>query len=128
MGLVFGYWLANWGWHKVLPEPSVFWISTDSGNALIEVGSDDFIVTAPDDATHGKLAEAFIAVWNTIAELTAETPMETPTRIVKHADADQNAHLDHNQPSTTSTPYKLVLQHVGLKIAKTSDGSVKEQP
>ena len=37
------YWLKNWGWTKVLPEPSMFWINTPNGVARMEADNDDFL-------------------------------------------------------------------------------------
>ena len=44
------HWLNNWGWQKVLAEPSMFWTTTQNGVARMEVDNDDFLVTAPTQA------------------------------------------------------------------------------
>lgn len=40
-------WLTPWGWNKVFAGPSIFWIATDTGIALMEVDNDELLVVAP---------------------------------------------------------------------------------
>lgn len=44
------FWLQNWGWNKVLAEPSMFWTTTKNGVARMEVDNNDFLVIAPTQA------------------------------------------------------------------------------
>ena len=41
------HWLKNWGWSKVLAEPSMFRTMTTNGIARMEADNDDFLVIAP---------------------------------------------------------------------------------
>lgn len=71
-------WLATRGWNKVLSEPSMFLIATDTSFARMEVKNDDFLVIAPDDATLEALSRPLVDSWKLeILKLTPETPVET---------------------------------------------------
>lgn len=50
------FWLKSWGWKKVMAEPSMYWINTDTGKYGIEANNDDFPAAAKELETFEKLA------------------------------------------------------------------------
>lgn len=44
------FWLINWGWQKVLAEPSMFRKTAKNGVVRMEVDKDELLVTAPTQA------------------------------------------------------------------------------
>lgn len=53
----------NWGWVKVLAEPSMFWTRTKNGVARVEVNNVNFLVTAPTQEDLEALSAPLIKAW-----------------------------------------------------------------
>ena len=71
------HWLSNWGWQKVLAEPSMFWTATKNGVARMEVDNDDFLVTAPTQQDLDMLSEPWKSWKIKIQKLSKEDPISS---------------------------------------------------
>ena len=78
------FWLGNWGWTKVLAEPSMFWIQLPSGVARMEVDNDNFLVTAPTQADLDTLARPLQAWDIKVQILTYDNALETALPATSH--------------------------------------------
>ena len=64
------YWVKNWGWTKVLSEPSMFIIHAPNKVARMEAGNDDFLMSTLTKADLDRLSQPFIDAWQvTIQDL-----------------------------------------------------------
>ena len=100
------YWLKNWGWTKVLAEPSMFWISTPNVVARMEADNDDLFISAPTDTDLDNLEKPFIDAW------------QVTTQKLDHGiSVEKSARTEHGPPQS--------FQHVGLKIARLQSGGIK---
>lgn len=100
------YWLTNWGWTKVLDEPSMFVTKTKRGVARMEADNDDFFITAPTDDDLDLLSKTLEEVWQvTTQKLSAGHTLE------------KLAKSEHGPPQSN--------QHVGLKISRLPGGGIK---
>lgn len=99
-------WMKNWGWKKVLAEPSMFVIETRNGTARCEADNDDFLLSAPTEEDLDALSKPLHDAWQvTTQKLTHEDALERASR------------TEHGPP--------LSLQHVGMKISKLASGALK---
>lgn len=113
--------LETSGWHKVLVEPSMFWISTAMGTARMEVGSDQFLVTAPDDVIFEVLSRPSVDAWIiVIKKLTPETPLEST--IDAAPKAPQIPKYDSGDPMDTQVFSKTDTVHVDTATAPRPGG------
>lgn len=97
------YWLVQWGWTRVRSEASIFYKQTSNGIFRMEASTDDFLVSGP---THDDLfreSKPFREFWNITIQALADRPEETNSSI-----------------HTTSS-----IQHVGLKLERLKDRSLK---
>ena len=99
------YWLKNWGWTKVLAEPSMFWINTPNGVARMEADNDDFFISAPTDTDLDNMAKPFIEAWQV-----------TSQKLDHGKSIEKTARREHGPPQS--------FQHVGLKIARLQSGGI----
>lgn len=88
-------WLTTWGRHKVLSEPSMFWVATDAGIARMEVGNGDPLVMASGYATLEALSRSLVTTWK--LEITKFRP-EAPMRLRFHMFPKQRM-MDQCRPS-----------------------------
>ena len=94
------FWLKSWGWNKVMAEPSMYWIDTESGIARMEANNDDFLATAKNLKTLEKLAQPMKDAWQiTVTTLSQDEAIEK-----------------FNGKTESGPPHSF--QHVGLKITK----------
>lgn len=108
------HWLRNWGWTKVLAEPSMFWTTTKNGVARMEVDNDDFLVTAPTENDLHQLTAPLKKAWGiTVQKLTAEHSISTMHTV----------HMLPSHDADKESPRHF--QHVGLKITKLTCGGIQ---
>lgn len=100
------HWITNWGWTKVLAEPSMFWINTPNGVARLEADNDDFFFSAPNDEDLDNITKPFIDAWQC-----------TIQRLDHGQSIEKSARTEHGPPQS--------FQHVGLKIARLQNGGIK---
>lgn len=116
------YWLGNWGWQKVLAEPSMFWIQTANGVARMEVDNDDFLVTAPTKADLDRLAEPLKAWEITVQTLSYDNPITTTSTAPGSPSVQPNP---STLPTILSVEPPMAFQHVGQKITKLPCGGIR---
>lgn len=110
------HWLSNWGWAKVLAEPSMFWTSTKNGVARMEVDNDDFLVTAPTEEDVHRLAQPLKDAWGiTVQKLAPDQPIDTT----------HTTTLSSEVPDNPTGEPPMHFQHVGQKITKLPCGGIQ---
>ena len=100
------HWLSNWGWTKVLAEPSMFHTMTANGIARMEADNDDFFVIAPTLEDLDNLARPLEEAWQ-----------------IKRKTLMAGDSIEKNGKNESGPPDSF--QHVGLKITRLSTGGIK---